>query len=115
VTRRIDHAGDDRAAETKGRRFYEDGRRGERPWYCRACGREELAEGVPVGWYRLERKGLAVVARQSSYLRLGLYCSVRCLARMVPRLMGVEDDLGDDWAALAGAEGQFQGRPRPGR
>lgn len=65
-----------------------------REYFCRTCGRVERGDVVPSGWYRLQRES-AVIGRP---VRLGLYCSMTCLTDMLPRLEGVDADLGErDW------------------
>jgi hypothetical protein len=65
------------------------GERTERMFYCRQCGKEENGFHVPFGWYTITRS-LPLPARP---LRLGMYCSVACLARQMPRLIGIGRDL----------------------
>lgn len=54
-----------------------------RPFFCRTCGLEQPALQVPEGWYSLERH------KPRGVIRLGLYCSTRCLVAMLPRLEGI--------------------------
>ncbi len=91
--------GDARASEGKGRhdRGVRLPKEAEllRPFYCRSCGHEEIGSRVPKGWYALARHtgGLEKVTR------LGIYCSLDCLAEQLPRLAGIESKLGRTWDA----------------
>jgi hypothetical protein len=59
-----------------------------RPWFCRSCGCE-YAPGrhVPPGWYSVARH---TGDETRPTIRLGVFCSVACLADQLPRLEGVE-------------------------
>jgi hypothetical protein len=63
-----------------------------RPFFCRSCGKDEIGVLVPRGWYTLIRN---VGDPERTPIRLGLYCSIRCLMSQGSRLVGIEDDLGD--------------------
>lgn len=65
-----------------------------RPFFCRSCGREEYVASVPAGWYSLSRHSGDPNQRT---IRLGLYCSARCVDAQIPRLIGVETDAADRW------------------
>lgn len=82
--------------------------RESRPYFCRTCGKEQRGAGVPEGWYSLSRHRDWQTPRPIS--RLGLFCSLACLARQLPRLEGVEADLGAAWQA---ADTYTQERDRP--
>lgn len=66
----------------------------DRPFFCRQCGMEILGANVPPGWYSLTRH---TGTRTDKPARLGIYCSLRCLAGAFPRLQGIANALGDDW------------------
>lgn len=62
-------------------------------FFCRMCGKKELASRVPAGWYTVQRK-----AGDARYARLGIFCSALCLAKSATEYMTpAEDDMGDDW------------------
>jgi hypothetical protein len=65
-----------------------------RPYFCRGCGAQELSVLVPRGWYTLTRASGSESIRP---VRLGLYCSARCLEEQMDRLIGIQDDLGDEF------------------
>lgn len=58
-----------------------------RLFYCRSCGLEARAIHVPEGWYTMQRH------LPEDTIRLGTYCSIRCLIEQLPRLVGIEEDL----------------------
>jgi hypothetical protein len=66
-----------------------------RPYYCRTCGAEQRSALVPRGWYSLTR---ASGSTQEKPQRLGVYCSIICIDRQMPRLVGIEADLGERFA-----------------
>lgn len=66
----------------------------ERPFWCRQCGLEMLGTKIPAGWYSLTRH---TGTRTEKTQRLGVYCSLTCLARAFPRLQGRAETLGADW------------------
>jgi hypothetical protein len=109
VNRGQRRAATSRANNSKRQRFYTEQReeRNEsRSWYCRTCGLEEIGLHVPQGWYRLERKG----TQSPPWARLGLFCSIECIAQMLIRLNGIERDLGESWDQFVGLDGQYQPR-----
>jgi hypothetical protein len=62
-----------------------------RPWFCRTCGVEgPCGPNVPEGWYSLTRHTADV---KRPLIRLGVYCSVACIAGQVPRLHSIERDV----------------------
>ena len=88
---------DARVAEGKrlieqGQRLTEESRQ-VRPFFCRTCGAEQRGTHVPVGWYQLSRAAGAEVKAH----RLGIYCSLDCLERQLPRLYSVANRLADRW------------------
>ncbi len=51
---------------------------------------------MPVGWYRLDRKFAYIqgqVGSESPFVRLGLYCSIACFEKQIPRLEGIEAEV----------------------
>lgn len=66
----------------------------ERPYYCRACGKEQRARGVPRGWYSLGRH-TGVLAQ--SRLRLGIFCCMSCLRQELHQIAREEQYLGEQW------------------
>ena len=69
-----------------------DSRPAERTYFCRHCQRERVSRQVPVDWYNLSRmkyKG----GPGHEWHRLGLYCSIRCLAAQIPGLEQLERTL----------------------
>lgn len=75
--------GDERAIEGKQRMAagerLPDGQ--PRQYFCRTCGAEAAGtDRMPSGWYALQRANHLTGA-----IRLGLYCSLDCLSRMLPR------------------------------
>lgn len=65
-----------------------------RLFWCRSCGRrQESGRHVPRGWYTLSRH----LGDDQRPLRLGVYCSAVCLAEQLPRLEGIEEELGGRW------------------
>lgn len=60
-----------------------------RGWFCRSCGQESApSRVVPPGWYSIGRHtGVA----KRPIIRLGVYCSVACIARQLPRLEGIAE------------------------
>ena len=92
------YAGSDRAAKGKdriesGARLSEN--RDQRPFFCRSCGVQVRGSNVPDGWYALTR-ATGQTTRPSH--RLGLYCGLRCLEEMLPRLNGIAEQLGEGFA-----------------
>jgi hypothetical protein len=63
-----------------------------RPYYCRNCGAEQRSRLVPRGWYTLTR---ATGSMEERPHRLGIYCSLACIDGQMPRLIGIEADLGE--------------------
>jgi hypothetical protein len=61
-----------------------------RPYFCRSCGAQQTSPLVPRGWYMLSRASGTALERSQ---RLGLYCSARCLAAQLDRIVGIEEDL----------------------
>lgn len=92
-----------------GRRRIERGERAAesepRPFFCRSCGAEEVGMQVPTGWYSLVRAQGAYDRQQH---RLGLYCSLACLEQQLPRLAGIERDLGADFSSAPSAYKQVK-------
>lgn len=64
-----------------------------RPFFCRSCGQRTVGTHVPRGWYSLTRHA---GSRPEPPIRLGLYCSVDCLSAQMPRLIGVDKDIGEN-------------------
>lgn len=83
-------------------------RHGTRPYYCRTCGVQVMGVMVPQGWYVLTRAAGTMSDRP---IRLGLYCSIDCLEAQVPRLAGIDDDLG---AGFNDAPSKFRQLREPG-
>lgn len=96
-----------RARKRAGDRLTEANAEG-RPFFCRTCGKEERGVLVPRGWYTLMR---ATGSAEQKPHRLGLYCSLRCLDEQMPRLFGIEDDLG---AGFTSAPSPYRQIPTPG-
>lgn len=65
-----------------------------RPFYCRNCGAERMGLVVPGGWYSLTRHDGQAFGKPH---RLGMFCSLECLAGQLPRLQGIASDLGKGW------------------
>lgn len=65
-----------------------------RPFICRSCGVSVEGVHVPHGWYSLRRHNNNPTERP---LRLGVYCSIACLAAQIPRLEGIEADISNRW------------------
>lgn len=63
-----------------------------RVYYCRSCGTEQEAQMVPRGWYSMTRH-TGQDARPS--VRLGIYCSVDCLAQQLDRIQELHLVMGD--------------------
>lgn len=63
-----------------------------RDYFCRTCGAVKVGRVIPRGWYGLTRHAGAV---DRPMIRLGLYCSIECLAAQLPRLTGVGTALDD--------------------
>ncbi len=72
----------------------------KRPYFCRNCGAGVQSALIPRGWYRLERSSGSPLERSQ---RLGLYCSLTCLAAQMDRLIGIEADLGDQFDTVSSA------------
>ena len=64
----------------------------ERKYFCRHCQKERRARQVPVDWYNLSRMKFKGAAGHEWH-RLGLYCSIRCLAAQIPDLEQLERTL----------------------
>jgi ribonuclease R len=62
----------------------------ERSFYCRSCRLTARGRWVPVGWYVLER----AAGGGARHLRVGLYCSLDCLAAAGDDLAAAEQDAG---------------------
>lgn len=48
----------------------------ERSWFCRGCQKATRGKWVPAGWYTVQR----AAGGAGRHLRLGMYCSLTCLA-----------------------------------
>lgn len=66
-------------------------RRENRSYYCRTCGAQAQATTVPEGWYSLNRHPGTPDLQTA---RIGLFCSLACLASQLPRLEGIEANIG---------------------
>ena len=64
-----------------------------RPYFCRNCGLEVQSTCIPRGWYLIARAR----GDWQKHQRLGLFCSSACIGGQVPRLHGIEKNLGDRW------------------
>lgn len=62
----------------------------ERSFYCRSCQLTVRGRWVPAGWYVLER----AAGGGARHLRVGLYCSLGCLAAAGDDLAAAEQDAG---------------------
>jgi hypothetical protein len=62
----------------------------ERSFYCRSCRLTARGRWVPAGWYVLER----AAGGGGRHLRVGLYCSLDCLAAAADDLAAAEQDAG---------------------
>jgi hypothetical protein len=62
----------------------------ERSFYCRSCRLTARGRWVPAGWYVLER----AAGGGGRHLRVGLYCSLDCLAAAGSDLAAAEHDAG---------------------
>src|SRR5260221_5590651 len=62
----------------------------ERSFYCRSCQLTARGRWVPAGWYVLER----AAGGGARHLRVGLYCSLDCLAAAGSDLAAAEQDAG---------------------
>jgi hypothetical protein len=62
----------------------------ERSFYCRSCRLTARGRWVPAGWYVLER----AAGGGARHLRVGLYCSLDCLAAAGDDLAAAEQDAG---------------------
>lgn len=60
----------------------------ERSFYCRSCRIAARGRWVPAGWYALERS----TGGGARHLRVGLYCSLDCLAAAGNDLAAAEQD-----------------------
>lgn len=67
-----------------------------RPYFCRNCGKEARGTSIPRGWYLLARAR----GNWDRHQRLGLFCSSACIEGQVPRLLGIEKNLGDRWDSV---------------
>lgn len=66
-----------------------------RQYNCRTCGKQEMATGVPRGWYWLTRsRGMT---GPSNSHRLGTYCCIDCLQEQAQKLSVMEVRLGSKW------------------
>ncbi len=72
----------------------------ERSFYCRSCQLTTRGRWVPAGWYVLER----AVGGGGRHLRVGLYCSLNCLAAAGDGLAEAERDAGARRGLPAGGE-----------
>ncbi len=72
----------------------------ERSYYCRSCQLTTRGRWIPAGWYVLER----AVGGGGRHLRVGLYCSLDCLAAAEDRLAEAERDAGARRGLPAGGE-----------
>lgn len=79
-----------REAKIEGTRLAEPG--AARLFFCRTCGVERVQQTIPRGWYRILRS-----TGKAQPVRLGIYCSVACLAAQMSRLAGIEADTGDQF------------------
>jgi hypothetical protein len=68
-----------------------------RPFFCRSCGAEQRSTLVPRGWYTLTR---ASGSRQETPRRLGIFCSLECIDRQIPRLIDIEADPDERFATV---------------
>ena len=65
----------------------------ERPWFCRTCGAEAPAgRHVPRGWYSLTKHSGTPDERA---IRCGVFCSAVCVERQLPRIVGIEAEMGE--------------------
>ncbi len=71
----------------------------ERSFYCRSCQLTARGRWVPAGWYVLER----AAGGGARHLRVGLYCSLDCLAAAGSDLAAAEQDAGARRGLPAGA------------
>lgn len=80
--------------------------RRERTHFCRECKHERTGTAMPRGWYTLSRSlGPGDFrAGGASFLRLGIFCSLKCLLARLPEFQRTEDDLGGRWRRLVGAD-----------
>lgn len=62
----------------------------ERSFYCRSCRLTARGRWIPAGWYVLER----AAGGGGRHLRVGLYCSLACLAAVGSDLAAAEQDAG---------------------
>jgi len=62
----------------------------ERSFYCRSCRLTARGRWVPAGWYVLER----AAGGGGRHLRVGLYCSLDCLAAVGSDLAAADQDAG---------------------
>jgi len=62
----------------------------ERSFYCRSCRLTARGRWIPAGWYVLER----AAGGGGRHLRVGLYCSLACLAAAGSDLAAAEQDAG---------------------
>lgn len=67
--------------------------RAERRWFCRTCGKQQDGDAVPIGWFSLGRHS---GQRGTPVIRLGIYCSIPCLERQLPRIEGIGNQIGVD-------------------
>jgi ribonuclease R len=71
----------------------------ERSFYCRSCRLTARGRWIPTGWYVLER----AAGGGGRHLRVGLYCSLACLAAAGSDLAAAEQDAGVRRGLPAGA------------
>jgi hypothetical protein len=71
----------------------------ERSFYCRSCQLTARGRWVPADWYVLER----AAGGGARHLRVGLYCSLGCLAAAGSDLAAAEQDAGARRGLPAGA------------
>jgi hypothetical protein len=81
------------------------GQSAERSFYCRSCRVTARGRWIPVGWYVLER----AAGGGGRHLRVGLYCSLDCLAAAGGDLAAAEQGAG---ARLGLSAGAARGRAR---
>ncbi len=81
------------------------GQSAERSFYCRSCRLTARGRWIPAGWYVLER----AAGGGGRHLRVGLYCSLDCLAAAGGGLAAAEQGAG---ARLGLPAGAARGRAR---
>jgi hypothetical protein len=75
------------------------GQSAERSFYCRSCRLTVRGRWIPAGWYVLER----AAGGGGRHLRVGLYCSLGCLAAAGSDLAAAEQGAGARLGLPAGA------------